>query len=120
MCIFQKPNSYSNKLLRNFKRGAGSSDQNFLVHFCVRNMGKIVPPPKKNLNFFKSINTDITLLKLYLYFRCFIQISFYKHVVGSNFFCTILLLSNHVKQQLFISLIFNYRIRIKGIFSKAQ
>ena len=64
MCIFQKSCArYSDKLFQNLKRGAVSWDQLFSVHFFVRNMGKIVPPPNKNSDFFKSTKTVFTVLK---------------------------------------------------------
>ena len=45
---FKNPSRYSDKIFQNLKRGAVAWDQLFSVHFFVRNMGKIVPPPNKN------------------------------------------------------------------------
>ena len=49
---FNNPTRYSDKLFQNLKRGTISWDQLFSVHFFVRNMGKVVPPPNKNSVFF--------------------------------------------------------------------
>ena len=48
MCMIQKSYALFGLILQNLKRGAHSRDQLFLVHFFVRNMGKIVPQLKKS------------------------------------------------------------------------
>ena len=64
---FKNPTPYSDKHFQILKRGAVSWNELFSVNFCVRNMGKIVPPPNKNGVFFKSTKTVFTVIKIYLY-----------------------------------------------------